>query len=175
MDEHRKYIRKVLIRLQKAGLHVNIKKTEFYRTEVRYLGIIISTKGLKIKPKKVNAIRKQKTSKNIYDVLLFLGFTNFYRYFIKDFERITLLLTELTKGKKKEKQEDSTLLKKTQTKPIFYQTLDAQRSFKRLRKAFSTDIVLAYFDYNRVTVIEVNALDYIVARVLSQYDIEGTL
>jgi hypothetical protein len=41
--EHKHYIKLVLQRLQKAGLQVNIKKTEFYVTHTKYLGFIIST------------------------------------------------------------------------------------------------------------------------------------
>jgi hypothetical protein len=41
--EHKHYIKLVLQRLREAGLQVNIKKTEFYVTHIKYLGFIIST------------------------------------------------------------------------------------------------------------------------------------
>ena len=173
MDEHRKHVREVLTRLRRAGLHVDIKKTEFHRTEVKYLGIIISTEGLKMDPDKVKAVREWATPRNTHDVLSFLGFANFYRRFIKDFGRIAMSLTELTKGKKKVKTEEGAKL--AWTKPVFQWTPEAQTAFERLRDAFSIDMILAHFDFNKATVIEVDASDYVVAGVLSQRDSQDVL
>ena len=48
---------KLLIRrLGEAGLQIDIKKSEFYATKTKYLGLIISTKGLSIDPDKVKTI-----------------------------------------------------------------------------------------------------------------------
>jgi hypothetical protein len=52
-------IKKMLQRLHKAGLKLDIKKSEFAFSEVKYLKFIISAgKGIKIDPKKVEAIKK---------------------------------------------------------------------------------------------------------------------
>jgi hypothetical protein len=52
-------MKKVLWRLHKAGLKLDIKKSEFASSEVKYLGFIISAeKGIKINPGKVEAIKK---------------------------------------------------------------------------------------------------------------------
>jgi hypothetical protein len=52
-------VKKVLRRFHEAGLKLNIKKSEFAFSEVKYLGFIISAeKGIKINPGKVEAIKK---------------------------------------------------------------------------------------------------------------------
>ena len=51
--EHTKHVRKVLKRLQEAGLQVNIKKSEFSVKRTKYLGFIIRTDGIEVNPKKV--------------------------------------------------------------------------------------------------------------------------
>lgn len=84
----------------KASLYTNINKLSFYKTSIKYLSLIITTKGLKIEFKKINTVRNQKKPYNIRDILSFIGFANFYRIFIKGFSKILLLLTELTKNKK---------------------------------------------------------------------------
>ena len=56
--EHTQHVRKVLERLQAAGLQVNIEKCEFIVTEVKYLGLIITTRGIKMDPDKVSAVLK---------------------------------------------------------------------------------------------------------------------
>ena len=54
--EYIKHVRKVLCRLQQAGLYLDINKCEFHVQEVKYLGLLVTTEGLKIDPKKVNSI-----------------------------------------------------------------------------------------------------------------------
>ena len=41
LEEHREHVRLVLEQLQKHGLYLKPEKCEFFRTEVKYLGLII--------------------------------------------------------------------------------------------------------------------------------------
>ncbi|TRX94028.1 hypothetical protein FHL15_005106 [Xylaria flabelliformis] len=86
--EHVHHVRKVLSALLEAGLHVDIKKCEFHTTETKYLGLIIGTDGIKMDPKKVEAITNWEQPQHVKDVQKFLGFANFYRRFIKSFSSI---------------------------------------------------------------------------------------
>ena len=45
--EHEEHVQRVIERLQKAGLQADIKKSEFSVKRTKYLGFIISTKGIK--------------------------------------------------------------------------------------------------------------------------------
>jgi hypothetical protein len=56
LKDHRKHVRSVLKALQDAGLQLDIKKCKFEATEVTYLGMIVSTFGVKIDPSKVQCI-----------------------------------------------------------------------------------------------------------------------
>jgi hypothetical protein len=52
-------VKKILRKLHKAGLKLDIKKSEFAFLEVKYLGFIISAgKGIKIDSGKVEATKK---------------------------------------------------------------------------------------------------------------------
>ena len=55
--EHQTHVQKVLAVLQKAGLQADIDKCEFHITEISYLGLIISTKGIRMDPKKLKLFR----------------------------------------------------------------------------------------------------------------------
>jgi len=55
--EHEEQVKKVLVKLQAAGLQININKCEFSVKSTKYLGFIIKArKGIRIDPKKVQAI-----------------------------------------------------------------------------------------------------------------------
>ena len=55
--KHECHIRKVLERLCKASLQVDIKKSEFNVTCTKFLGFIIFTNGIKVNPEKVIIIK----------------------------------------------------------------------------------------------------------------------
>jgi len=52
LKEHRSYIRLVLKRLRDIGIQANIDKYEFHVQKTKFLGLIISTNGIKMDPKK---------------------------------------------------------------------------------------------------------------------------
>jgi hypothetical protein len=91
-------MKKILRKLHKAGLKLDIEKSEFASLEVKYLKFIISAeKGIKIKPGKVEAIKKWKAPTTIKGVRSFIRFSNFYRGFIKNFSKIAAPLMLLTR------------------------------------------------------------------------------
>jgi hypothetical protein len=73
-----------------AGLYVKPEKCEFHMETVRYLGLIISTKGIFMNEDKIQTVwnwsREKKTEngclKNLFEVQQILGFCNYYRQFI---------------------------------------------------------------------------------------------
>jgi len=55
--EHQVHVKKVLERLQNAGLQVNIKKYKFGVKRTKYLRFIVSINRIEVDPKKVDVIR----------------------------------------------------------------------------------------------------------------------
>ena len=56
IEEHRIQVRRVMEALSQAGLYLKPEKCTFYKIEVKYLGLIISAEGVKMDPKKIEAI-----------------------------------------------------------------------------------------------------------------------
>lgn len=95
-EQHREHVRKVLQKLQDAGLQLDIDMCEFEVHSTKYLGFIIEAgKGLRMDPAKVRAITDWKAPTSVKGVLGFLGFANFYRRFLKDFSQIAVSLYAL--------------------------------------------------------------------------------
>jgi len=78
LEEHQQVTREVLQHLQKHGLYIKETKCEFHRPLVKFLGMIVSAKGLEMCQDKVRTIDKWPTPRMVKEVQAFLGFANFY-------------------------------------------------------------------------------------------------
>ena len=68
---------------------------------VAFLGHIVSSKGIEVDPKKTDAVKSWPRPLTPFDIRSFLGFTGYYRRFVKGFSSIASLLTTLTQKKAK--------------------------------------------------------------------------
>ena len=99
--EHKGKVKTVLTKLRDADLQVNLDKCKFSVTETKFLGLIISTSGIWIDPKKINDVVNWPAPEIVTQVQRFTGFTNFYRRFIEGYSRLTKPLNELTQKDRK--------------------------------------------------------------------------
>lgn len=97
-DEHLNNLATIFAQLEKANLKINLEKSTFLKTQVKFLGYIVSKKGILPDPKKLATIEKIKPPENLKDLKAFLGLASYYRKFVKDFAKIARPLTELTRG-----------------------------------------------------------------------------
>lgn len=154
-SKHEDHVLKVLNKISGAGMYLDATKCSFSTKRVRYLGLILTTDGLEMDPKKVATVLSWQTPRCVKDVQAFLGFANFYRRFIKGFSALAKPLTELTKSDGKK------------SFPLAPDS-KAVASFKRLKDAFASAGILAHFDADLETWLETDASDFITAAVLSQ-------
>lgn len=94
--EHIAHVKKVLDRLRAISLQADINKSEFRVTRTKYLGFIVTTNDIQADLDKVAVVRDWKAPTMVKGVQGFLGFCNFYRYFIKEYGRIARHLNTLT-------------------------------------------------------------------------------
>jgi hypothetical protein len=156
-EEHEKHVRLVLEKLRERGLYAKLEKCLFHQTEMEFLGFIATTDGLKMDPKKVEAIVSWEAPKTVRDVQCFLGFANFYRIFIKNYSRVAAPLTRLTCKDKLEWGPQ------------------AGKAFQDLKTAFTTAPILVHPDFAKAFYLETDASDFALGAVLSQMDIDGKL
>ncbi|KAL4368219.1 hypothetical protein GQ457_05G024210 [Hibiscus cannabinus] len=64
-------------------------------SEVAFLGYIVSAEGIRVDPKKVQAIIEWKPPKNVSEVHSFLGLAGYYRWFVRGFTMIVALIIKL--------------------------------------------------------------------------------
>ncbi|KAL7871961.1 hypothetical protein SRHO_G00069440 [Serrasalmus rhombeus] len=65
---------------------------------VRYLGHVVSENGVETDPEKIAALTTWPRPNNLRELKSFLGFTGYYRRFVKDYSKIARTLNNLTTG-----------------------------------------------------------------------------
>ena len=98
MEEHLQHLRAVLNKLRAHQFLARAKKCEFLKTEIHYLGFILSGEGVRVDPAKTEAIRQRAPPSNVKELRSLLGATNFYRSFIPNFSEVAAPLTDLLRG-----------------------------------------------------------------------------
>ncbi len=97
LEDNKKHTHHVLQKLLNAKLLVEPEKSLFYVQEITFLGFVIRPREIGIEPEKVAAVRDWPTPKTVKEVRSFIGFTNFYRTFVKGYGEIATPLYDLTK------------------------------------------------------------------------------
>jgi hypothetical protein len=158
LDEHKKHVHQVLKKLLSANLLVELKKSKFHTQEVDFLGCTIEPGKIRMQESKLAALKDWPTPNSVTDVRAFLGYTNFYRKFLKGYGEGARALTDLTK-------KDRT----------FEWTPEAQTAFETIRNKMLERPVLWEPDPEKPYEVECDASNYAIGGQLGQRDKEGRL
>ena len=145
---------KVLRRLIENRLYCKLSKFAFEFTEVDFLGFVVGTGGLKISPKRISTIMDWPTPRTPQQLQQFLGFTNFYRQFIRQYSKKSAGM--------------SNLRKKEATQKIFNFDTNALKSFENIKDSFKLSHMLQQWDPNLQGILETDASGGGISGILSQ-------
>jgi hypothetical protein len=96
-DEHLQHLNAVLYKLREVNLKLNPNKCCFAAKSIIFLGHVVSKKGTKPDPGKIEAILHFPTPKTVINVRLFLGLTSYYCKYIRGYSKLAGPLFELTR------------------------------------------------------------------------------
>ena len=150
-SQHLAHLETVFSHLREAGLKMKWSKCDFFKSEIHYLGHLISPEGISPLPNKLDCIQHMPAPKNVKEIKQFLGLTGYYRKFVPRFADISRPLTTLTKKDKK-----------------FEWTQACQKSFNLLKKTLCGEPVLKYADTSKPYTLYTDASKFGWAGVLTQ-------
>ena len=151
LEEHQSVTQCVLELMERHKLYLKPEKCEFEKTTVEYLRVIISHNSVAMDPVKIAGVQEWPVPTNKKEVQSFLGFTNFYRQFIKDFSEHARPLFDLTRNDTK-----------------WHWGPNEQSAFDWLKQSITSALVLISPDSTRPFWIEADSSDFTTGAVLSQ-------
>lgn len=158
VDEGLDRIKRFLDILKKCGLTLRLAKCSFLAEKISYLGHIVTRDGILPGEEKVKAIRNFKVPTNVTEVRRFLGLTNFFRKFVKDYAAITKPLAMLTRKSEENK---------------FRWDVHHENAFRSLIQILCSEPVLAIYDMKADHEVHTDASSLGLAGVLLQSDGNG--
>lgn len=156
-QDHLKNLSTVLQRLEEAGLRLKKKKCQFFQPEIKYLGHIVSSEGIRKAEDRIDSVLKAQEPKCVSDVRAFAGMVNYYgRYFRNLADTMAPIYRLLKKDVPFEWNED------------------CRRSFEIIKKEIVNDVTLAHFNSKLPIILETDASDKGIGGILSHEMPDGT-
>jgi len=100
-EGHDEIVKKILRRLEENNLYVKLEKCVWKARKIGFLGVVIGPNGIEMEVEKVDGVLSWPQPKTVKDIRKFLGLTNYYRRFIKDFAQVARPLNVLTRKDEK--------------------------------------------------------------------------
>eukprot|EP00745_Piridium_sociabile_P008697 TRINITY_DN158_c0_g1_i1.p1 TRINITY_DN158_c0_g1~~TRINITY_DN158_c0_g1_i1.p1 ORF type:complete len:1374 (-),score=188.80 TRINITY_DN158_c0_g1_i1:1054-5175(-) len=151
IEEHWEHVQAVFERFEEHNLKLKLKKCQFLRETVHYLGFVIGKDGISPEEEKVRAIRDMPAPSTVREVRSLMGMLSYYRRFVPNFSKIAEPIVTLTKKYAR-----------------FHWDENCQKAFEYLKESLSVVPLLAYPDTRKPYVLYTDASDTCIGACLTQ-------
>ena len=151
MEDHKRHLALVFEALKKNQLYLKKSKCMFAQTEIPFLGHIVGPGYIRMEPSRIKAIEEWAEPKNVHEMRIFLGMTNYERKFVEGYSKITAPLTDLLKKGKR-----------------WIWTESCREAFEELKRRMVTAPILRLPDFERPFEVHTDASDFAIGGVLLQ-------
>ena len=142
VEEHDQRLRRVLNRAKEYNLKLSRQKCEERKTEVKYVGQVLTQRGVKPDPEKVRAIMMMQKPENRQEILTFLGLVQYLGKFLPRLSDVSASLRKLTE---------------TSSGCEWKWTKEQDVSFETIKAMITQAPVLAYYDPKLPMTLSVDA------------------
>jgi len=150
-DELLERLRKVFLKLRSSNLKLNPKKCSFLKRKIKYLGHVVSERGIATNKEKISAVKNWPTPITKKQIRSFLGFCSYYRRFVKGFSLIAKPLFSLTENSSK-----------------FIWTEQCNTAFEELKLRLTSSPILSFPTEIGQFILDTDASNHGMGAVLSQ-------
>jgi hypothetical protein len=152
-DTHCERIEMLLERLDEHNIKLKPSKSTFITQKTKFLGYILSLDGLEMDPEKIQCILDFPKPKNLKQLQSFLGMTNYYRSFQKNYSELTGRFGHILSKKNK-----------------WIWTEEENKVFEEIKSRFLENVMLKHPDYSRKFYMETDASKIAVGAMIYQYN-----
>ena len=143
-EDHLKHLRIVFTRLSEAGLKCKLKKCTFGFLETRFLGYVVSEKGIKMNSEKIDKIVNYPIPVSAKQMKKFNGLSSYFRDFIPNY---TMVNEPLQKAALKSLKDPTT---KERVVVAFKWTEECQQAFDKLKRIIAAEPILVHPDMSKL-------------------------
>ncbi|PIK51509.1 hypothetical protein BSL78_11614 [Apostichopus japonicus] len=139
-EEHDQNLHRLMKVAREKGLVFNYEKCEIKKPSIKFFGSIYDSQGVHPDPEKVKAIEKIEAPSNKKELQEFMGIATYMSPFVPNLSTCSSPLRSLLKADTE-----------------FHWTNSHNQSFNQIKELIRKQVILAYFDPNKESVIEVDA------------------
>ena len=178
--QHIENVKWVFQRLKKHKLFINNDKCKWFIDNIEFLNFVVFSKNVQMQKNKIDAIQNWSISKNVFEILNFLKLCNFYKRFIKNFNKLTLFLIFMLKKlanfyKKKIKRKRIVNRNRNRNKKRIsnnFLIFEIFETFKLFKQTFLKTFIFRHFDSIRRIRVKIDISNKIIKEILCQSDDE---
>ncbi|XP_055633543.1 uncharacterized protein K02A2.6-like [Toxorhynchites rutilus septentrionalis] len=127
--DHNRIIHMLFNRLRDYGFRLRVEKCRFHQYQIKYLGHIVSAKGIQPDPAKIVAISEMPAPTDVPTLRSFLGAVNFYGKFVREMHQLRHPLDNLLKKDTK-----------------FDWSKECQHAFQNIKKVLQSGLLLTHYN-----------------------------
>ena len=161
-EEHLQRMQVIFDCLQEHDLKLKPSKCDVFKPDINYLAHHVSQKGVLPLKKNLESIAQCPPPDTYTKVKSFVGLVGHYRCFIKGFAKLAVPLYDLTSGDNKDKKSEHVDL-----------SPEALEAFDHLKAACLQAPILAFLDFDKPFLLEMDASRKGLGAVLSQKQADG--
>ena len=158
LEAHLRDLRRVLDLLKEESLIADIHKCKLFVREVEFCGHILGKGVRRPAPGKLMAIEKWEPPRTVSELRAFLGFTNYYSSYIKEYSKIAAPLQDRLKVPRE-------VGKKGSKYKITWGEIE-QAAFDELKRVLCSELVLQVVNPDKPFVLRVDASEFAVGATL---------
>ncbi|XP_061506862.1 uncharacterized protein K02A2.6-like [Anopheles gambiae] len=157
-EAHMKNLRAVLKRIEEYGFTIRLDKCSFQKKQIKYLGHLLDSKGLRPDPARIEAILNLQVPTDVTGVRSFLGAVNYYGKFVRNLSMVRHPLDSLLKEG-----------------ASFTWTKQCQDAFDQFKAILSSDLLLTHYDPRQEIIVAADASSFALGATISHRFKDGSI